>query len=68
MGELQPLYKPRDKVRIRGDKIIDGIVYRRCPKCGRMLPLDDFGIRRMALQGGDGADLLTNQSQCRDCR
>ena len=62
------LSKPRDKVRIRADKVIDGVVHRRCPKCGQMLPLDAFGIRRMANAGGDGADLLTNQSQCRGCR
>lgn len=58
----------RDTVRIRGDKIVDGIVYRRCTACRKLKPLDDFGIRRMAGCGKDGADLLTNQAQCRSCR
>ena len=61
--------KGRDTVRIKGDEIINGLVHRRCPgPCGRMLPLDHFGIRRMAGKGEDGADLVTNQSWCRDCR
>jgi len=58
----------RDTVRIRADKIINGIVYRRCTACFKLKPLDDFGIRRMAGRGKDGADLLTNQAQCRACR
>lgn len=60
--------KPRDTVRIRADKLIDGIAHRTCPCCGETKPLDAFGTRRMAGQGEDGADLVTNQSWCRDCR
>jgi len=58
----------RDDVRIRGDEIVDGVVHRRCPKCHKLLPLDAFGMRRMAGQGKGGVDLLTNQSRCRGCR
>jgi hypothetical protein len=58
----------RDTVRIRGDRIVKGIVHRRCTGCQKLKPLDDFGIRRMAGQGKNGADLLTNQAQCRSCR
>lgn len=59
----------RDTVRILGDEIIDGVVHRRCRgRCRRLLPLDNFGMRRMAGQGENGGDLLTNQSYCRDCR
>ena len=25
-------------------QIIDGIQYKRCPKCGRMLPFEDYSI------------------------
>jgi hypothetical protein len=56
-------------VRIHGDEIIDGVVHRRCPgPCGKLKPLSEFGIRRMAGQGENGQDLLTNQSWCRECR
>ena len=58
----------RDEVRILADAIIDGIVHRKCPQCGDLKPLDEFGLRRMASHGKDGRDLLTNQSRCRDCR
>ncbi|OHD26973.1 MAG: hypothetical protein A2Y38_08130 [Spirochaetes bacterium GWB1_59_5] len=59
----------RDTVRIHADEIIDGVAHKRCPgPCGRLLPLDHFGIRRMAGQGPAGTDLLTDQSWCRECR
>jgi hypothetical protein len=58
----------RDTVRILGTVIKRGIVYRQCPKCKRLLPLDKFGLRRMKGRGVNGADLITNQSRCRDCR
>jgi len=60
--------EPRDEIRIRGDEIIDGVVYRRCPECGELKPLDEFGLRRMAGYGHNGGDRITNQSWCRDCR
>jgi len=55
-------------VRIIADQILGGVVHRQCPGCGRLLPLDQFGLRRMKGQGEDGLDLVTNQSWCRDCR
>lgn len=58
----------RDTVRIKATLIINGEVHRRCPKCEVLKPLDDFGLRRMKNAGVKGSDLVTNQSQCRDCR
>jgi len=58
----------RDTVRIKVDDIINGIAHRRCPNCGKLKPLDDFGIRKMAGYGSNGENLVTNQSWCRECR
>lgn len=57
-----------EETRIHADEIIDGIAYRKCPKCEKLKPLDDFGIRRMKTSGKGGGPLLTNQSWCRSCR
>jgi hypothetical protein len=58
----------RDELRINADTIVDGKVHRTCPNCGESKPLDEFGLRKMAGSGKDGADLVTNQSWCRSCR
>lgn len=58
----------RPTVRILGDLIVQGVVYRRCSLCKGLKPLDDFGLRLMLGCGVDGADLITNQSRCRSCR
>lgn len=58
----------RDTVRVRADKVIDGVVYRKCPNCGELKPLDEFGLRRMKDQPEEGSNLITNQSWCRVCR
>lgn len=57
-------------VRIHADEIINGIAFRRCPNpnCGKLKPLKEFGLRRMAKSGENGLDLITNQSWCQDCR
>lgn len=58
-----------NEVRIRADKIINGIAHRKCPgPCKTLKPLDEFGLRKMAGAGKDGTDLVTNQSWCRECR
>lgn len=58
-----------EELRIHADKIVEGVVYRTCPQCKRVMPLDEFGIRRMKGRGHNGAsDLITNQSWCRTCR
>lgn len=56
------------EVRINADKIIDGVVHRRCPHCKKLKPLDDFGLRRMKQGSKGGRDLVTNQSRCSLCR
>ena len=40
----------------------DGSMMRRCPHCGELKPIEDFGMRDM----GDGT--IRNQSWCKDCR
>lgn len=55
-------------VKIHADGLIDGIAYRRCPKCKELKALDEFGLRTMVGQGENGLDLLTNQSWCQECR
>jgi len=60
--------EPRDEVRIRVDEVINGIAHRKCPNCGELKPLDEFGLRRMHGRGREGAELVTNQSWCRNCR
>jgi len=39
-----------------------------CPKCGKSLEIDHFGVRRFKGEGPDGTDLLRRQSWCRSCR
>ena len=58
----------RAEVRIHADEIIDGIAYKRCPECGELKPLDDFGVRRKKNAGAGGQDVITDQSWCRSCR
>lgn len=58
----------RPEVKIKADTIIDGVAHRTCPKCKKVKPIDEYGLRKMAGQGQDGNDLLTNQSWCRPCR
>lgn len=53
---------------IQSHKTVDGIAYRRCPRCEQEKPIDAFGLRRMAGQGPSGEDVIRNQSWCRACR
>jgi hypothetical protein len=39
-----------------------------CPKCSGRKEIDDFGLRCLANEGEQGADLYIRQSWCRDCR
>ena len=39
---------------IQSSKTVDGIAYRRCPRCEQEKPIDAFGLRRMAGQGPSG--------------
>ena len=50
------------KVTINASGYKDGTLYRVCPKCGRELPLREFGERKM----GNGE--VRNQSWCKQCR
>jgi len=58
--------KPR--IKILADHIVDGVVWRTCPHCGEMKPLDDFGLRRIRPTHLGEPPLVTNQSWCRPCR
>ena len=58
----------REEVRILGTKVVNGSVWRKCPRCKVLQPLDAFGLRRMIGQGKGGVDIITNQSYCRKCR
>lgn len=40
-------------------QIIDGIQYKRCPKCGRMLPFEDYSISKTSPHG--------RRSWCKEC-
>ena len=55
----------RDEVRIKADLLLEGVAHRKCPHCLEIKPMDDFGIRRMAVKE---KHLKTNQSWCRKCR
>ena len=56
------------EVKIQADAIVDGVVYRTCPKCAQSKPLDAFGLRNCKNAGTDGQLLVRNQSWCRVCR
>jgi len=58
--------KPPPSVVIHADEVVDGIVHRRCPKCGILKPLDLFGLRNM--RAADGSTVVREQSWCRTCR
>ncbi len=58
----------RDIVVVQGEKDKTGTVHRKCPSCGVVKPLNDFGLRRMKHAGPNGEDVVRNQSWCRDCR
>lgn len=50
-----------ERITVQGDT---GVVTLKCPACGKMKPLGDFGIRQMR----PGQVLKRNQSWCKDCR
>ena len=41
----------------------DGILYRRCPHCGEVKPISEFGLRAMRPDGP-----VREQSWCKQCR
>lgn len=47
---------------LKVDNYKDGILYRKCPKCGEIKPLIEFGLRKM----GNGK--VREQSWCKKCR
>lgn len=59
---------PKPEVHIHADKIVNGVAHKKCPNCGQMKPLSEFGLRRMKGAAKDGEDRITDQSWCRDCR
>lgn len=47
---------------IQATSYCDGVLYRECPHCERILSLMKFGLRKMR----NGT--IRNQSWCKDCR
>lgn len=58
----------KDRVVVQGEQDKTGAVHRKCPCCGVVKPLNDFGLRRMKNAGPNGEDVIRNQSWCRECR
>lgn len=58
----------RPRILIHAEELRDGIPYKRCPKCGDMKELDDFGLRRKVAAAKTGQDIISVQSRCHDCR
>lgn len=48
---------------IRAEEYEDGVAYRRCPHCGQVKPIEEFGLRAMT-PGGE----VREQSWCKACR
>lgn len=59
---------PRDVIQIHVDDVKDGKPLKRCPKCGILKDLDEFGLRRKVGAARNGADVISAQAHCRDCR
>ena len=47
---------------VKADSYKGGVLYRKCPKCGEVKPLIEFGLRKM----GNGK--VREQSWCKKCR
>jgi len=58
----------KDELQINIHGVVDGRPVRRCPCCEELKDLNDFGLRRMKGAGKGGADVVANQTWCRDCR
>jgi len=52
----------KDELQINVHGVVDGRPVRKCPKCGEMKDLNDFGLRNK------GEGVVANQSWCRGCR
>jgi len=60
--------KPHTIIRITADELRDGEPFKRCPQCGILKSLNDFGLRLKKAAAAGGVDVLTTQSWCRSCR
>lgn len=58
----------RDTINIHIDELRDGKPYKRCPNCGVLKEINEFGLRRKIGAGKNGTDVLADQSWCRPCR
>lgn len=58
----------RDELQINIHGVVDGRPVRRCPHCGELKDLNEFGLRRIQGKGKDGSDVVANQPWCRTCR
>ena len=58
----------RPTIQIQVDEVRGGRPFKRCPKCGEVKDLDEFGLRRKVGAGKDGRDVIAAQSWCHPCR
>jgi hypothetical protein len=58
----------RDTINIHIDELREGKPYKRCPNCGDVKEINEFGLRRKIGAGKNGADVIADQAWCRVCR
>lgn len=58
----------RDTINIHIDELREGKPYKKCPCCGEVKEINEFGLRRKVGAGKNGTDVLADQSWCRVCR
>lgn len=58
----------RDTINIHIDELREGKPYKRCPNCGCVKEINEFGLRRKIGAGKNGADVIADQAWCRVCR
>lgn len=58
----------RDILQITVDEMRNGRLYKRCPHCGVLKEIGEFGLRRKIGAGKRGADVIALQAWCFTCR
>lgn len=55
-------------VQIKVDELRDGKLHKRCPHCGVLKEINEFGLRRKQGAGRNGVDVIAAQAWCKTCR